>query len=248
MQRFQLSLLLLPLLAAPPSRPSLNMAVPPEKGVTITLGSSIVPLNGPWKFHTGDDPHWAEPSFDDSNWETVDLTPAEGAHDADVGLTGYVLGWTAKGHAGYWSYAWYRIPVLVTAPPGQALPLAGPPDLDDAYQVFFNGQLLGSAGKFSSVTPVVYSIQPHIFPLPKLVGPNSGAGDAADVIAFRVWVSPGTVGQSEDVGGIHIAPALGEASAIKVRYRPQWLETGAATSWVRSSQFYFCCWLSWPAT
>ena len=49
----------------------------------VTLGQSVVPLYGPWKFTVGDSPidpstHtplWAEPGFDDSRWETVDLTP-----------------------------------------------------------------------------------------------------------------------------------------------------------------------------
>jgi hypothetical protein len=47
-------------------------------------------------------PLWAEPDFDDSKWETVDLTPKDGAFDPGVGLSGYVPGWTAKGHPGYW--------------------------------------------------------------------------------------------------------------------------------------------------
>jgi hypothetical protein len=42
-----------------------------------------VPLYGPWRFTVGDSPIdprtgqplWAEPGFDDSHWETVDLTP-----------------------------------------------------------------------------------------------------------------------------------------------------------------------------
>jgi hypothetical protein len=49
----------------------------------VTLGQSAVPLFGPWKFTVGDSPIdpktgkplWAEPDFDDSKWETVDLTP-----------------------------------------------------------------------------------------------------------------------------------------------------------------------------
>jgi hypothetical protein len=55
----------------------------------ITLGDSVVPLNGPWKFTVGDSPidpatHeylWAESGFDDSNWETMDLTPVPGVVD-----------------------------------------------------------------------------------------------------------------------------------------------------------------------
>ena len=44
-----------------------------DPATRITLGQSIVPLTGPWKFHVGDDPRWADPHFDDSQWETVDL-------------------------------------------------------------------------------------------------------------------------------------------------------------------------------
>jgi hypothetical protein len=75
----------------------------------IALGQSAAPLYGPWKFTVGDSPIdpktgqplWAEPGFDDSKWETVDLTPKDGAFDPVDGTSGYVPGWTAKGHAGY---------------------------------------------------------------------------------------------------------------------------------------------------
>ena len=65
---------------------------------TITLGQSIVPLNGPWKFHVGDNPQWADPNFDDSQWETVNLTPKAGSFDPVCGISDFVPGWTAKGH------------------------------------------------------------------------------------------------------------------------------------------------------
>src|SRR6202451_3198843 len=59
----------------------------------VTLGQSAVLLNGPWKFSVGDSPIdpktgqplWAEPEFDDSKWETVDLTPKDGAFDPEIG-------------------------------------------------------------------------------------------------------------------------------------------------------------------
>jgi hypothetical protein len=85
----------------------------PDSTTHITLGQSAVPLYGPWKFTVGDSPIdprtgqplWAEPDFDDSKWETVDLTPKDGAFDPGAGLSGYVPGWTAKGHPGSWGYA-----------------------------------------------------------------------------------------------------------------------------------------------
>jgi hypothetical protein len=46
-------------------------------------------------------PLWAGPSFDDSQWETVDMTPKGGAIDPISGLSSYVPGWAAKGHPGY---------------------------------------------------------------------------------------------------------------------------------------------------
>jgi hypothetical protein len=190
--------------------------------VPIQIGASVITLNGPWRFHTGDDARWADTAFDDSSWEKVDLTAAAGAHDSDVGLTGYVPGWTARSHAGYSGYAWYRMRVLVSAPAGAALALSGPPLVDDAYQIFLNGRLLGSDGDFRSGLPTVYSIQPRLFPLR-----DAGSADGfAAVIAVRVWLSAETLRDSpEDAGGIHIAPAVGEAGAIAGRYRLQWLQT-----------------------
>jgi len=186
---------------------------------------SVVPLNGPWKFHTGDDPRWAAPTFDDSAWENVDLAPPPlGSHDADVGLTGYVPGRTTKGHPGYSGYAWYRISVAITAPRGATLALSGPPDVDDAYQLFFNGHLLGSAGNFSGATPAVYSIQPRIFRLPQSPASASADKPVVSVLAFRVWMDRSSL-SSPDAGGIHIAPALGPTRGIESRYDLQWMQT-----------------------
>ncbi|HYX69263.1 MAG TPA: hypothetical protein VE825_09025 [Terriglobales bacterium] len=179
-------------------------------------------LNGPWKFHTGDDPGWANPDFDDSSWESVDLTAPPGAHDSDVGLTRYVPGWGARGHRGYSGYAWYRLRVSTTASGEEELALAGPPAVDSAYQVFVNGQPLGSAGRFSGRTPTVFSIQPRMFAIPRSL-PGREA-DRPLLIAIRVWMGPWDLADP-DGGGIHIAPALGYASSVGMLYQVQWLQT-----------------------
>src|SRR5215470_10831828 len=85
---------------------------PPALRAAATL------LDGSWRFHTGDDPHWADANTDDSGWETVDMTALPGSHDGDVGLPDYVGGWMAHGHPGYHGYAWYRR--AVAAPAGRA--------------------------------------------------------------------------------------------------------------------------------
>jgi hypothetical protein len=88
---------------------------------SILLGKSVEPLYGPWRFTVGDSPldpatgkpAWAEPDFDDSKWETVDLTPEAGSFNPITGIPGAVPGWTQRGHPGYWGYGWYRIHVQV---------------------------------------------------------------------------------------------------------------------------------------
>ena len=90
--------------AQPPAAP-----VQSQVSAQVRIGDSMAVLNGPWKFTIGDSPIdpktntplWAEPGFDDSHWETVDLTPPEGSFDPTAGISGYVPGWTAKGHPGY---------------------------------------------------------------------------------------------------------------------------------------------------
>ena len=59
---------------------------PPALRAAATL------LDGAWRFHTGDDPDWADANTDDSGWETVDMTAWPGSHDGDVGLPDYVPG------------------------------------------------------------------------------------------------------------------------------------------------------------
>jgi hypothetical protein len=110
--------------------------------IQITFGQSEAPLYGPWRFSVGDSPVdaktgrplWAEPDFDDSKWENVDLTP-KGDIDAVTAHFGMVPGWTARGHTGYSGYAWYRIRVQARSQAGHSLALAGPASVDEAYQL-----------------------------------------------------------------------------------------------------------------
>ena len=189
-------------------------------GNSIVLGKAVVALDHPWKFHTGDDVRWAEPEFDDSHWESVDLTPPAGAHDSDVGLTGYVPGWQARGHRGYIGYAWYRIRISIESPPGEGLALSGPPYVDSAYQVFLNGRLIGEFGDFSGATPTAYGIhRPKFFPLSP-ADVSTAESQGSYVIAFRVWMGSLMLADPES-GGIHIAPSLGTTAGADARYQAQ---------------------------
>lgn len=184
--------------------PQLDQAVVP-----VTLGQSVVALTGPWKFHVGDDPHWADPGFDDSQWETVDLTPTPQTTAAAVPIPGWVTGWTARGHEGYAGFAWYRMRVRITGVDGP-LTLLGPEWFDSAFQVFADGRLVGSFGDLSGSTPQLYEGNPSGFPLR-----TSAYGDEPDgstLIAFRFYMATASLAHG-GTGGMHAPPSIGLSGA-----------------------------------
>ncbi|MFZ0519031.1 MAG: beta galactosidase jelly roll domain-containing protein, partial [Acidobacteriaceae bacterium] len=173
----------------------------------ITLGNATTQLNGPWKFHTGDDMAWAQPDFDDSGWSSMDLTPPPGSFDPILGSSGYLPGWTARGYKGYSGYAWYRLKTNVQD--GQTrLAIKLPDDVDDAYQVYVNGQPIGEFGQFTPRGVTAYVTQPQTFLLPG----NFRGGPVT--LAIRMWMGAFTPLVDPDAGGLHGPPVLGQASAI----------------------------------
>ncbi len=56
---------------------------------------NITSLDGLWRFHTGDDPAWADPNFDDSQWPLLRSDES----------------WTKQGYPDYSGYAWYRFTI-----------------------------------------------------------------------------------------------------------------------------------------
>src|SRR6266568_9493881 len=215
-----------------PVKPALAQAASGQhqEETHVRIGDSLVALNGPWKFKVGDSPvdsatnapMWAEPGFDDSSWETVDLTPKSGSYDPTSGTSGYVSGWTAKGHPGYWGYAWYRLRVEIEAKPDLSLALTGPSDVDDIYQIFDNGRLIGAFGDFSTGRPEIYTTRPMMFELTR--SDTEDANDSSQVLAFRIWMEPNTLTQTDDVGGMHTAPLVGEKAAVAAQYHLRWDE------------------------
>jgi len=196
------------------------------------LGPSVIALYGPWKFSIGDDPSWASLSFKDAKWESVDLTPAPGARDADVGLKGYTPGWGARGHKNYAGFAWYRLRVSLSG--ASALAIAGPPAVDGAYQLFADGALLGGLGNFHGAgAPTVHGEQPRLFQLPSVatklapatnkLAPATIKGRRTVVLAMRVW-TPAEMARG-DGGGVHVAPIIGQPDAVAAIYQGQWLQT-----------------------
>jgi hypothetical protein len=185
----------------------------------VVLGSSTVELTGPWKFHKGDNVDWARPEFNDSGWAAMDLTPPQGSIDPFLGIPGFVPGWTVLGAAGYSGYAWYRLKADVQYDPGLTeggLELKMPDDVDDAYQVYVNGTLIGGLGRFSKSGVTSYLTLPRTYALPR----DIRSGQVA--IAIRVWMDPATPLSNPDTGGLHGPPVLGQAAPIERMLQLDW--------------------------
>jgi hypothetical protein len=181
-----------------------------------TLRAAATLLDGSWRFHTGDDPHWADANTDDNGWETVDMTALPGSHDGDVGLPDYVGGWMAHGHPGYHGYAWYRR--AVTVPAGSASwDILGPTMVEDGYELFWNGQLLGGSGRLGPA-PRVVGTRPLRFAVP------GNAGGTRGVLAIRTYMLPRS-GVSAADGGMHSAPILAPRPISDALHRVQWERT-----------------------
>lgn len=174
--------------------------------VVVRLGDSAVSLQGPWRFHVGDDPRWAETNFDDAGWESVSLGSSAEV-DPDAAATEMVPGWTAQGHPDHSGYAWYRLRINVQDA-RTSLSLKMPDAFDDAYQVFVDGVEIGQYGDFSPHGVRAYAAMPQGFRLP------SALRDGAMTIAVRVWMDSATRFLNPDAGGLRAPPVLGLAPTI----------------------------------
>lgn len=154
------------------------------------LGQGAVALDGPWQFHTGDNPGWASPSFDDSSWEPMQLQGS----------------WGSQGHPGYTGYAWYRRHVQIhTVAGSQSKYALLMPPVDDTYEIFWNGKSIGQFGNFPPRPRWYYSTFTRSFPVPSA---ESG------IIAIRVWKSPLLFVDPDSLGGLYGPPLLGDADTI----------------------------------
>lgn len=201
---------------------------------SIVLGESVAPLYGPWKFHTGDSPIdpatgkrlWAELRFNDSAWEPVNLRPQPGDSDPFSADPRYVGGWTTKGHPDYSGWAWYRLRITVSTKTVEPLAISAPLSVDNSYQVFANGELIGGNGKFAANGDAlaVYSGHPEMYPLPAADASHDGAPGVPLTLAFRVWMAPllDGVAKKPGGGGLHSAPVLAAGSSIETERRQNW--------------------------
>ena len=176
----------------------------PELG---SLGQASIALDGPWRFHAGDDPAWAAPGFDDSAWEQIE--------------TG--KDWETQGHPGLIEYGWYRRRVDFPANPPQIDLALYVPYVQDAAEIYYNGEFVGRYGKLPPKAIWYGAPNPAMGVIP--LGPARSG-----VLAIRVWKAPYTYQSSFGEGGLRGVPRLGSLEAIKA------LRTDSEFAWLRAYQ------------
>ena len=160
--------------------------------VISEIGRGSAEIAGAWQFRVGDNPRWALPSYDDSAWQSIRV-------DAP---------WGEQGHPSYAGFAWYRRHLAIRSDPGSS----GQyriliPHAEDAYEVYWNGKLIGRYGKLPPHPSWYYSDFPRSFPI---------AGSAEGVLAIRVWKAPLDAFSTAESGGIFEPPLVGDADTISL--------------------------------
>ncbi len=181
--------------------------------VPVTLGQSVVALNGPWKFHTGNSLQWADPNFDDSGWQQYDLMPGRSQFSPEEVLQSAELpGWQQHGYPGYTGYAWYRIRLRLPQN-AHSLALLMPQHVDDGYEVYVNGSKIGSFGKLDG-WQLTFAGQSKLFSIPAAA---LDSGQPA-TLALRFWSLRADASASAHNldGGLRGVPLLGPPAQLQV--------------------------------
>lgn len=157
----------------------------------------IASVTGLWRFHTGDDPKWADPSFNDSSWQLLRSDET----------------WNEQGYSQYAGFSWYRFSVRLPAGNQDWSILL--PTIRNSYELFANGRLVGRCGRLPPDTRIA-DCEDRLFQLP-VERPN------ADVlIAIRIWlgIKGGSGGPSGEtwVGKHKTVQRFAEADNIAARW------------------------------
>ncbi len=156
----------------------------------VSHAGGPVAVTAPWRFHTGDNPQWAQPGFDDSHWSLMRMDRP----------------WAEQGYKGISGFAWYRIKVKL--PAGEAPHALAFREISLGDEIYADGALIGTIGQLRP-SPVYrsYSYVLHPFPLPAALN-----GKTVE-FAIRTWL-PAVSATDTEGNGRSVAPQIGNAQAI----------------------------------
>ena len=160
------------------------------------VGKGIVPIDGDWQFHTGDDLRWTQPSFDDSKWSTIQTDDT----------------WANQGYPSYTGFAWYRRHINIVPSARETGDYSiFIQEVQDACEIYWNGRLIGRYGRVPPHAIWYYTLFPQSYPL---TGATSG------VLAVRVWKAPLDAFDLSTNGGIYL-PQVGDPQTIALQESAQ---------------------------
>jgi Stage II sporulation protein E (SpoIIE) len=186
----------------------------PDTLVVSGLGTGTVELGGLWEFKTGDDPAWASPQYDDSQWKRLRVDRF----------------YARQGFSGYNGYAWYRRHIdFEAARAGQKVvllvaPIGGTDAHEQPYEIYWNGVLIGGGGKMPPGPEWRFRPPDHSFAL----------GQAqAGVLAIRTWTAPPKFVSITNRGGLDVPPRVGSPEAVVAEL------SASDHEWLADRQFYY---------
>lgn len=146
----------------------------------------LIQFDDDWKFSPGDNPEWANPDFNDSDWDEIQSQDT----------------WEDQGYPFLDGFAWYRKTVELPESLSDSYLILAVGMIDDKDEVYFNGKRIGSTGHMDSRSNGWGSWddwkKERFYYIPKnLINPGN-----KNVIAVRVLDEQGYGGLYEDPVGI----------------------------------------------
>ena len=123
-------------------------------------------LKGKWKFILGDNMKFANPKHDDSEWEKI-YVPSS---------------WEDEGFKRYDGFAWYRKTFEIEFEKVNGPLYLKMGRIDDADEVYFNGELIGKTGEFGPDMVTAYNVYRNYIVPEKVINKKG-----KNVIAVRVY-------------------------------------------------------------
>jgi len=181
----------------------------------------VLNLEDAWRFHRGDDPRWADPSFDDSDWQAISLSQPL----------------TSQGIESYSGFAWYRVRL-------QPQQFSGIGSLSSSTPVV----LLVSGDSVGQLSVYVNSVESgHTrgiteglseYQSPPFIVPLSGPGTAPTVLAIRTWTGPTTIVRRGILAKVELGTREDISERLSLAIGRQWNEHAISAMVVT---FLFLC-------
>jgi hypothetical protein len=163
-------------------------------GTYLAASAQDVQLNKGWKFAVGDSAQWSSPTFNDQNWQNIDV-----AHS-----------WEPQGHPNYDGFGWYRIHVVIPSSLKEKAYLKDSlrlnlASVDDNDEVYLNGKLIAKyGGRSGTIKDGNYG--PRTYNIP--ASDPAILWDKENVLAIRIYDTGGDGGIYGDNFSIGMADVM----------------------------------------